>query len=95
MSDKRVRNLHRGELPALDALIKLLRLDSRSLGHLALEGDDLLIRSRHRLVDAVGIAQLLIGAAATEIWHVRTDRVTDIAVDTVDALHSLHASHFI
>jgi hypothetical protein len=43
----------------------------------------------------VGNAQLLIGAAAAEIWRVRTDIVTDIAVDTVDALHSLHASHFI
>ncbi|SMG60723.1 CoA transferase [Paraburkholderia susongensis] len=95
MDQKLSRNLSDRQLPALASLLHSLGIDTGSFGQVSLDGDELLIRSQHRLVDAVGTAQLLIGAAASQIWHTRTGKITDIAVDTIDALHSLHPSHYL
>jgi crotonobetainyl-CoA:carnitine CoA-transferase CaiB-like acyl-CoA transferase len=95
MSEQRIRILDQGELPTLESMLASLGLSQDALGRVSLEGDDLLIRSPHRLTEAVSTAQLLIGSAATAIWHRRTGVETDLSVNTVDALHSLHASHFV
>ncbi|QBR04321.1 CoA transferase [Paraburkholderia pallida] len=95
MDQKHSRDLRDRQLPALASLIDSLGIDTGSLGQVSLDGDELLIRSPHRLVDAVGTAQLLIGAAAANIWHARTGKTTDVTVDTIDALHSLHPSHYL
>lgn len=86
--------LSRGELTGLDQLLKSLGIPKRFAGDAKLEGDDLLIRSPHRLVEAVGTAQLLIGSVASAIWQERTGNINDVLVDSIDALHSLHTSHF-
>ena len=39
--------------------------------------------------------QLLIGITAAAIWHVRTGRETNIAIDIIDALHHLHPTHYV
>jgi crotonobetainyl-CoA:carnitine CoA-transferase CaiB-like acyl-CoA transferase len=95
MSERRIRRRENGELPALNAMLGLLRIDTSSVGRIALEGEDLLIRTRHQIAHAASTAQMLIGAAAVSIWHARTGIVSDISLDTTDALHSLHASHYV
>ena len=95
MTEHLTRSFRDKQLPELAAFLDLLQVDSRAFDDLRVEGDRRLIRSRHRLVDAVSAAQLLIGAAAAQIWHDQTGRRTDVTIDTVDALHSLHASHFV
>jgi hypothetical protein len=61
--------LSRGELTGLDQLLQSLGMPKRFAGDAKLEGDDLLIRSPHRLVEAVGTAQLLIGSVASASWQ--------------------------
>ena len=39
--------------------------------------------------------QLLIGMAGAAIWHERSGQATDVAIDIIDALHSLHATSFV
>jgi crotonobetainyl-CoA:carnitine CoA-transferase CaiB-like acyl-CoA transferase len=95
MSEKRIRRRENGELPALNAMLDLLRIDTSSVGRIALEGEDFLIRTRHQIAHAASTAQMLIGAAAVSIWHARTGIVSDISLDTTDALHSLHSSHYV
>ena len=41
------------------------------------------------------MAQLLIGIAAAAIWHTRTGHQTNISIDIINALHSLHPTHFV
>ncbi|BEU27497.1 CoA transferase [Paraburkholderia sp. 22B1P] len=95
MTEHLTRSFRNGQLPELAALLKALDIDSRKFGDLRADGDRRLIRSPHRLVDAVSTAQLLIGAAAAQIWHDGTGLRSDIEIDTIDALHSLHASHYV
>ena len=80
---------------ALDHLLDQIGLSSHFEGDAVLEGDDVLIRSPHRLVEAVGTAQLLLGCTAAAIWQERAGETNDVVVDSIDALHSLHASHFV
>ena len=84
-----------GELIALEQLLAEIGLSDRFTGDATLVGQEVLIRSRHRLVEAVGTAQLLIGAAAAAIWLRRTGEANDVTVDSIDALHSLHSAHFV
>ena len=63
-SGQRERSRSRGELNALEQLLAEMGLSDRFSGDATLVGEDLLIRSPHRLVVAVGTAQLVIGAAA-------------------------------
>ncbi len=94
-SGQRERSRSRGELNALEQLLAEMGLSDRFSGDATLAGDDLLIRSPHRLVVAVGTAQLVIGAAASAIRLERTGESNDVTVDTIDAFHSLHSSHFV
>jgi len=89
------RSRSAGELIALEQLLAEIGLSDRFSGDATLVGEEVLIRSRHRLVEAVGTAQLLIGAAAAAIWLRRTGEASDVTVDTIDALHSLHSAHFV
>ena len=82
-------------LPALAELIRLLGLAGRFDGDAVLYGADPIIQSPHRLGEASGIAQLLIGAAAAAVWKARTGASTDVGVNIIDALHFLHPTHFV
>jgi len=95
MSEDQIVYRERGELKTLDELLNLLKIDTTGLHSVALEGDSRLIRSPHKLVDAVSTVQLLIGYAAAAVWHARTGKTSNIRVNTIDALHSLHSSHFV
>ena len=95
LSGQRERSRSRGELNALEQLLDEIGLAGRFAGEATLAGEELLVRSPHRLVEAVGTAQLLIGAAASAIWLDRTGEANDVTVDTIDALHSLHSAHFV
>lgn len=89
------RRLSQRELPALAQLAKSIGLDNYFQGDATLHGSDPIIRSPHRLGEASGIAQLLIGMAGAAIWKVRTGGGTDLSIDIVDALHFLHPTHYV
>ncbi len=89
------QRLSTGGLPALADLIRLLGLKGRFDGDAVLYGADPIIQSPHRLGEASGIAQLLIGSAAAAVWKARTGGSSDVGVDIVDALHFLHPTHFV
>jgi hypothetical protein len=52
-----------------------------------LHGTDPVIRSPHRVGEASGMAQLLIGITGAAIWRARTGQKTNVAIDIIDALH--------
>ena len=89
------QRLSAGTLKPLAALIDHLGLAPHFFGDAALLGVDPVIRSPHRLGEASGMAQLLIGVAGAAIWHARTGQKTDIAIEIIDALHYLHPTHFV
>ena len=89
------QKLSDGGLKPLADLIGLLGLGHRFAGHAVLRGADPIIRSPHRLGEASGIAQLLIGVAGAAIWQARTSETTSVSIDIVDALHFLHPTHFV
>ena len=89
------RSLSGGDLAALDRLLADTGVAQHFTGDATLQGGEVLIRSPHRLVEAVGTAQLLVGCAASAIWQQRTGETNDVLVDSVDALHSLHSAHFV
>ena len=89
------QRLSTGTLKPLAALIDHLGLAPHFLGEAVLHGADPVIRSPHRLAEASGMAQLLIGLAGAAIWHARTGQKTDIGIDIIDALHHLHPTHFV
>lgn len=84
-----------GALKPLADLAAHLGLSPHFKGDAILYGADPIIRSPHRLGEAAGIAQLLIGIAGTAIWHRRVGQTTDISIDIIDALHSLHSTSFV
>jgi crotonobetainyl-CoA:carnitine CoA-transferase CaiB-like acyl-CoA transferase len=87
--------LSEGGLAPLAALIAQLGLHRHFRGEATLLGTDPIIQSPHRLGEASGIAQLLIGVAGAALWHARTNRTTDVSIDIVDALHFLHPTHYV
>jgi crotonobetainyl-CoA:carnitine CoA-transferase CaiB-like acyl-CoA transferase len=89
------QKLSEGGLQPLAELISLLGLGTRFHGDAVLQGADPIIQSPHRLGEASGIAQLLIGIAGASIWQARTSQTTDVSIDIVDALHFLHPTHFV
>lgn len=88
-------NLLNGGLQPLADLIDLVGIGHRFKGDAVLRGSDPIIQSPHRLGEASGIAQLLIGAAGAALWHARTGQATDVSIDVIDALHFLHPTHFV
>ena len=95
MRTPQVQHLSAGALKPLAALVDHLGLVPHFKGDAVLHGADPVIRSPHRLGEASGTAQLLIGIAGAAIWHARTGQQTDIAIDIIDALHYLHPTHFV
>jgi len=89
------RKLSDGGLKPLAELIDHLGLGHRFAGDAVLRGADPIIRSPHRLGEASGFAQLLIGASGAAIWQARTSQTTSVSIDIVDALHFLHPTHFV
>src|SRR5262245_53435892 len=90
MGTTQVQRLSAGALKPLSGLVDHLSLAAHFQGDAVLHGADPVIRSPHRLGEASGTAQLLIGIAGAAIWHARTGQPTDIAIDIIDALHYLH-----
>jgi crotonobetainyl-CoA:carnitine CoA-transferase CaiB-like acyl-CoA transferase len=88
---------HRSEggLLALTKLLKELGIEELFDGEATLVGIDPIICSRHRLAEASGTAQLLLGASAASIWRVRTGNRTGVRIEAVDALHALHSAHYV
>jgi len=95
MGTTQVQRLSAGALKPLAALVEHLGLFPHFPGDAVLHGADPVIRSPHRLAEASGTAQLLIGIAGAAIWHARAGQQTDIAIDIIDALHYLHPTHFV
>lgn len=95
MGITQVQRLSAGALKPLAALVDDLGLAAHFQGDAMLNGIDPVIRSPHRLGEASGTAQLLIGIAGAAVWHARTGKKTDIAIDIIDALHYLHPTHFV
>jgi len=97
-STKRVtetKRLSTGGLKPLTDLVDLLDLTSHFGGDAVLNGADPVVRSSHHLGEASAMANLLIGIAGAAVWHARTGQQTDIEIDIIDALHSLHPTHYI
>ena len=90
-----IQQLSSGNLKPLAALIDHLALASHFPGDAVLYGADPVIRSPHHLGEASAMVNLLIGIAGAAIWHARTGQQTDIEIDIIDALHSLHPTHYI
>ncbi|MDQ0625978.1 CoA transferase [Paraburkholderia graminis] len=93
--DLNPRRLSLEELPLLAGMATSLGLNKYFNGDALLNGSDPIIRSPHRLGEASGIAQLLIGMAGAAIWNTRTGISTDVSIDIVDALHFLHPTHYV
>jgi crotonobetainyl-CoA:carnitine CoA-transferase CaiB-like acyl-CoA transferase len=89
------QRLSDGSLKSLTTLFGQLGFASHFAGDAVLYGADPVIRSPHRLGEASGVAQLLIGIAAAAIWRQRAGQETDVAIDILDALHFLHPTHFV
>jgi hypothetical protein len=89
------QRLSDGGLRSLTTLLGQLGLASHFAGDAVLYGADPVIRSPHRLGEASGVAQLLIGIAAAAIWRQRAGQQSDVAIDILDALHFLHPTHFV
>jgi crotonobetainyl-CoA:carnitine CoA-transferase CaiB-like acyl-CoA transferase len=83
------------KLRPLADLIAQLGLTEHFRGDAVLCGSDPVIRSPHRLGEASATAQLLIGVAGAAIWDARTGMAADVAIGIIDALHFLHATHFV
>lgn len=83
------------DLTALQRLLSETGIEQHFNGDALLQGDRVLIRSPHRLVEAAGTAALLVGCAAAAIWERRSGQKNDVLVDSVDALHGLHSAHFV
>ena len=66
------QRLSAGNLDPLTRLVRSLGLSTHFLGDAVLHGSDPVIRSPHRLGEASGMAQLLIGIAGSAIQHART-----------------------
>jgi hypothetical protein len=95
MEAPEVQRLSAGRLKPLATVIDYLGLAPHFSGDAVLHGTDPVIRSPHRLGEASGMAQLLIGIAGAAIWHARTGRKTNVAIEIIDALHYLHPTHFV
>jgi len=95
MEAAEVQRLSAGRLKPLATLIDHLGLAPHFSGDAVLHGTDPVIRSPHRLGEASGMAQLLIGIAGAAIWRARTGQRTNVAIDIIDALHFLHPTHFV
>lgn len=91
------RSLKQNELPELQNLVSLLRLNNQFDGEAILQGRDPLLRSPHRLGEATAYALLLEGIAAAAIWNFKTrnNERQSLQVDIIDALHALHSTHFL
>lgn len=89
------RRMSSGDLAPLASLVQTIGLSEHVHGDVVLYGADPVIRSPHRLGEASGFAQLMIGLAGAAVWHARTGEKTDVSVDIIDALHSLHTTHFV
>lgn len=89
------RTLSKGELKPLSDLMNLLGFTPFFKGECAIEGVDPVLRSPHRLGDAVSFVLALDAIAAASIWNYRTNQDNDIHLKMEDAIHYLHPTHFI
>jgi crotonobetainyl-CoA:carnitine CoA-transferase CaiB-like acyl-CoA transferase len=90
-----IKRLSAGDLGPLADLVNHLSLAPHFPGDAVMTGADPVIRSPHHLGEASGMAQLLIGIAGAAIWHARTGKRTNIAINIIDALHYLYPTHFV
>lgn len=82
------------DLGALDAMVKMLGLDSACVSEITMHNSDPLVRSPHRLAESTAYALLLEAMAASSIWKYRSGTATALEIDCLDALHALHSTHF-
>ncbi|QDQ28165.1 acyl-CoA hydratase [Chitinimonas arctica] len=95
MSDGRISKYSQGELTALAALVGQLGLTEYFGGEASLWGADPILRSPHRLGEAISNLLLLDGIAASAIWQYRTGQTNDLDLNILDAIHHLHPTHFL
>ena len=75
--------------PKLDDLLKLGGVTLPEGSHLKIKGHDPVVESPFRLGEAAAVALAAQGAAIAELWHRRSGRAQQVAVDVVDAALSL------
>ena len=79
---------------ALDELLDLGALP-RSLGErVAIAGDDPVLPTRYRIGTAGAAVLAATGVAASELWHLKTKRRQDVAVDVTAAAISLRSGKY-
>ncbi len=92
---KKIFSLKNGELPVLENLIKQYGLAEFFQGEVTLEGHDPILKSPHRLGEAISSVLIFQSIAAAAIWNYRTGNQSDISLNIFDAIHYLHPTHFI
>lgn len=91
----RTRYYTKGQLPELDKLVKLLELDKYFAGEVELIGCDPIVKSPHLLGEAISYALLVQSMAASALWHERTGNISNVSTNITDAVHCLHAAHYV
>jgi len=84
-----------GALQSLEAMVRMLGLDSACVSEITMTNGDPLVRSPHRLAESTALALLLEAMAAASIWQRRSGNVCALEIDCLDALHALHSTHFL
>ncbi|MBK9619508.1 MAG: CoA transferase [Candidatus Obscuribacter sp.] len=84
-----------GALGALDAMVKMLGLDSACVSEITMHNGDPLVRSPHHLAESTAYALLLEAMAVSSIWKYRCGTATALEIDCLDAIHALHSTHFL
>lgn len=87
--------LSEGKLQPLRDLISQIGLQNFVSGEVSLDGCDPVLRSPHRLGEAVSYALTLEAVAASALLKFRTGQENDIHLNILDAIHHLHSPHFI
>lgn len=88
-------NLSHEKMLPLKQLMSELGFDQYFNENIILTGSDPILRSPHRLGEAVSFVLLLDAIGATVIWKFRTKQKNDIKLNICDAIHYLHPVHFI
>ena len=83
------------EYKQLNELSEHLGFSEFYQGRVDIKGRDPLLRSRHKLGEAVSTALVLQGKGAAAIHKIKTGNDTDISISMTEALHSIHPGHFV
>ena len=90
-----IKKLSLSQLDSLSTLLNALNLTPYFSGDVLIEGSDPLLKSPHRLGEAISVALASNAVAASAIWEYRTAQVNHIYLAMHNAIHFLHPTYFI